>query len=111
MLQCSIRIFNNEGAEVVNSFEFHPELLASPATKLSFDQSFEVVKSKAIAIKLDTYPALPIMGLKSLASISEMVKLLMEASKVIDPNTTSPIQITRLKTKNGWMIVLEGTSP
>jgi hypothetical protein len=108
MLQCSIRIFNNDGAEVVHTFEFHPELLTSESTKLSFDQSFETVKSKACAIKLDTYPKLPIMGLKSLASIKDTVTMLEGASELIGKEITSPIQVTRLKTKTGWMIVLEG---
>lgn len=108
MLQCSIRLFNNDGAEVVHTFEFHPELLTSESTKLSFDQAFETAKSKAIAIKLDTYPALPVMGLKSLASIAETIAVLEVASDMIGKEIQSPIQVTRLKTKTGWMIVLEG---
>ncbi len=108
MIQCSIRIFNNDGAEVVETFEFHPELLASPSTKLSFDQVFQSAVSRAIAIKLNTYPALPAMGMKSVLSIKEAIEVLENASNVIGKEINSPIQVTRLKTKTGWMIVLEG---
>jgi hypothetical protein len=108
MIQCSIRLFNNDGAEVIETFEFHPELLASPSTKLSFDQIFQSALSRAIAIKMDTYPVLPAMGIKSLASIQETIEILETTSNVLGKEINSPIQVTRLKTKTGWMIVLEG---
>ena len=108
MIQCSIRLFNNDGAEVIETFEVHPELLTSPSTKLSFDQIFQSAVSRATAIKMDTYPALPAMGMKSLASIRETIEILETTSNVIGKEINSPIQVTRLKTKTGWMIVLEG---
>jgi hypothetical protein len=108
MIQCSIRLFNNDGAEVIETFEFHPELLASESTKLSFDQIFQIAVCRAIAIKMDTYPVLPAMGMKSVLSIKEAIEVLETTSNVIGKEINSPIQVTRLKTKTGWMIVLEG---
>ncbi len=108
MIQCSIKLHTNDGAEAIQTFEFHPELLASPATKLSFDEAFQTVVSKAIAIKLDTYPAIPKIGLKTIASIAEITIMLEGLAAFVQKEINSPIQITRLNTKTGWMIVIEG---
>jgi hypothetical protein len=108
MLTCTLKLSGADNAEVTTAFEFHPDQLTKPSTKLSFDQSFEVLKQKAIAIRLDTDPVLPSIGLKCVESIQAVIDGLNKIQGLVG-ETTSPITVTKLSTKTGWMIVIQGS--
>ena len=107
MLICTLKLANKDNEDVSVSFEFAPELLTSPALKLSVDQAFEALKSKAIAVRLDTEPQCPNIGLKCVESIQAVIDGLNKMQGVIG-ETNSPITVTKLTTKSGWMIVIHG---
>lgn len=108
MLTCTLKLSGEDNAEVTTAFEFEPDQLTKPSTKLSFDQFFEVLKQKAIAIRLDTDPVLPKIGLKCAESIQAVIEELNKIQGTLREETSSPITVSRLSIKTGWMIVIQG---
>lgn len=107
MLTCTLKLSTKNNEDVTVAFEFAPDQLTRPSLKLSVDQAFEALKAKAIAVHLDTEPQCPNIGLKCVESIQAVIDGLNKMQGVIG-ETNSPISVTKLTTKSGWMILIHG---